>query len=477
MSPWRFLLILTCIAVYRPLARAADAPPRGPYAQQLQRECDELLALAVRRPYGWAWADGKPDPKARGGGQAVILDPPGTPGAAFVLYWCGDLLDVAAYKEAAYQAVRGIAAAQRPTGQVPARPMFLPASAGARDEATLVADRGPTRAALGLTLTVLEESGGNDDLLRRCAQRGITWMLKQQAPLGGWPIGYPPATAPKDAARVTRLDQTDFRDSTFSLLLAADVLQDNVCRAAADRSIATLLRMRIGGISRIGEPLWAPVYGLDGFVSDRVAGYPPGIDPLASRHAMQTLLGAYLVLGNPRLIGEDDLRVPYDQALREAASAAAKLPTYEGLWIRNYYYDVEATPPPPHGAPELFNADPSARDRGPTTFPSQQLGTWGMHSVLRTVAAMNGNEREVFAGRLAAHLPIHQRLAAALCGVEDQPFSVDWPTNPAQATKFLTEFDGTFKSLEGLPPQALHDRVRRLWLLWLRARMEIKFGR
>ena len=35
------------------------------YADQLSRECDDLIALAVKRPYGWAWAEERPQPKSK----------------------------------------------------------------------------------------------------------------------------------------------------------------------------------------------------------------------------------------------------------------------------------------------------------------------------------------------------------------------------------------------------------------------------
>ena len=84
---------------------------------------------------------------------------------------------------------------------------------------------------------------------------------------------------------------------------------------------------------------------------------------------------------------------------------------------------------------------------------------------------------DVSSGALLAAHREHQRLAAALCGVEDQPFSVDWPTNGPEAENFLRDYPGTFAPLDGAPPEKLRERVTRLWLLYLRARIEIKFAK
>lgn len=470
MMPFPRRLLLACLCFALPAA-ATD----GPYAKQLRAECDGLVSLAVRRPYGVAWAPAKPDPKPKGGAQGVVMDPPGSAGAAFVLYWSADLLDAPAYKEAAYQAVRGIGAAQKPTGQVPGRPVFQPNVAGGREEAALVADRGATRAALALALSVLDDTGGADELSKRIAQRSVGWLLKQQAALGGWPIGYPPSTAPKDAARLARLDTPDFRDSTLAMMLAADVMHDNLARAAAQRSMTALQRMRIGQrASRDGGALWAGFYTLDTYVTDRVAGYPPGVDLLGSRYAMQTCMGAYLLLEAPVANADEPAATPYDLMVRQAAVAVGKLPTYaDGEWLRNYNYNVQATLPPPRPDVPMFNRPPTTQEASPAV----QLGTWGMRSVLRTAEAMKGKSREEFAAVLAKHLPVRQRIEAALCGLDDQPFSVDWPGDAGGAERFLKEYPGTFGVLAEGTPEDVQERVRRAYVLFLRARIEIKYGK
>ena len=51
-----FLSCMTGLAAAAPPATSPSTAPGGRYTQQLRRECDVLLAAAIRRPYGWAWA-------------------------------------------------------------------------------------------------------------------------------------------------------------------------------------------------------------------------------------------------------------------------------------------------------------------------------------------------------------------------------------------------------------------------------------
>ena len=409
------LTLLILIAIWPLTARAGESAPAK---AELRRQCDELIARAVKRPYGWGWTEDAPEQRPKGGGQPVSMEPGGTAAAGFVLYWAGDLLDEPRYKDAAVQAARGIVASQRSTGAVIARPMFLPNVAGAKEPAALVADRTPTCAAMGLLLTILEDAGAPDPAIKGSALRGLNWLLHQQPANGAWMQADPPSTQPSDAVRLIRLDNGDWRNCTFTLLLAAEVLNDSRCSRAVEKSNARLMRLRIGDQSRIGRPLWATAYGagIDATPSDRLGDYPPGVDPLATRFAMETLLATVLALGDPpKQLVEEQPPVP-SAALADAAAAVEKLPKYGGKWMRNYDFDVTATvPPPPEQRVEgsLLAAPPQAK---------QATGLWGLNPVLRAVDVLNKEGRTGLGKRLALELSLHQRLCAAVCGLEEQPF-------------------------------------------------------
>ena len=434
------------------------------YADQLSRECDDLIALAIKRPYGWAWAEERPQPKSKSAPQPANFDPPGTAAAAFVLYWSGDFLDHPAYKEAAYNAARGMAAAQQSTGQIPANPVFSPTAAGGHDPSLLIPNRAASRAALALYLSLLDDTGGKDETLRRYIAAPLNWLLKQQGASGAWPQGHPPTTAPKDAAKIIRLDTPDYRESVFAMLLASDVLGDTRTRLSVEHSIQLLLRMRIGGASRLGDSLWATAYGLDGYVSQRLPDYPPGVDLLASRHAMQILLAAYVMLDDPPTHEGD--KVSWSRPLIDAAMAVGKLPKYEGKWLRRYDFDVSATPAPPSTQPSGFETKP------PFIPPTQRTDTWGLTTLTEDAQNLIDSGRDRFKTALATNFTIRQRLAAAVCGLDDDPFSVELPVRDEDIAPFLKDHAEKFSSLDEPPPSSLSERVRRIYLLLIRAKLE-----
>ena len=434
------------------------------YADQLSRECDDLIAVSLKRPYGWAWAKERGQVKSKPAVQTADFDPPGTAGAAFVLYWSGDFLDRPAYREAAYNAARGIAAAQQSTGQIPANPVFSPAVVGGHDPSQLVANRAASRAALALYLSLLDDTGGKDENLRRYAAAPLNWLLKQQGAGGAWPQSHPPTTAPKDAVRIIRLDTPDYRDSVFAMLLASEVLGDVRTRFSVERSIQLLLRMRIGGALRPGNFLWATAYTLDGYASPRLPDYPPGVDVLASRNAMQILSAAYLMLDDPAPY--DGEKNAWSKPLLDAAIGIGKLPKYEGKWLRRYDFDVRATPAPPSTQPTGFETTP------PFIPPSQRTDVWGLSTLTEDAQNLVDSGRERFGTALAVNFTIHQRLAAALCGLDDDPFSVELPVRDEDVAGYLKDHVAKFSSLDEPPMSSLSERVRRIYLLLIRAKLE-----
>jgi len=389
-------------------------------AETLTRSCDDLLQLAVRRPYGWGWpADGL---SPIGG---ISIDPTTTASAAFVLYWAGDALDKPAYKSAAVEAARGLAAAQLASGAIPPRVVFFQSKSGGFEHPALVADRRATCAAEGLFLTLLDDAGDTDPRLHGSAMRALTWLLRQQPANGCWPQADPPATQPKDAVRLIRLDNGDWRNCTMTMLLAGDVLSNIQARLSVQRSNDFLLRLRIGEVSPIGKPLWAAAYGMDTFPSTRLSDLPPGIDVLATRMAMQTLLATDLSVDEPATRPLDQAgKTTVAQAFTDAATALAKLPRYDGQWMRLYDYDVDATKPP------LPPLDPALEAAPLVVKASRQTGDWGITAILQTADVLKRDGRKALIAQLSTEMNLHQRLAAAICGVEDQPSALKFdPAN------------------------------------------------
>src|SRR5258705_11116342 len=81
-----FMLLATWAA---PAWSDQPAPKPNHYAILLQRECDDLIAAAIKRPYGWGWTDTdatEETKKSPGAGRvAVSLEPANTPAAGLIL--------------------------------------------------------------------------------------------------------------------------------------------------------------------------------------------------------------------------------------------------------------------------------------------------------------------------------------------------------------------------------------------------------
>src|SRR5947207_7711432 len=100
-------IVCTFLTLFSP-ARADERTPQK-YQSLLARECDALIATAVKRPYGWAWEltsdqDSKKTPRS----VAISLEPAATPAAGLLLLYAGDLLHEPKYSDAAGNVARGI---------------------------------------------------------------------------------------------------------------------------------------------------------------------------------------------------------------------------------------------------------------------------------------------------------------------------------------------------------------------------------
>lgn len=479
MPRTRLLIVAACLlGIPCRFAFADNAPTTRPapgrYARQLGRECDDLLASAVRRPYGWGWesAVDPAKPPAKGAHSTVVSFEPGQSTAAgLLLLWASDQLHEPRYRDAAVQAARAVAAAQETTGKLPENPVFT-TTPGGREPLSMIADRASTRAGMGLLLSVLDAQAPapgqpvkkRDEELERAARRAAAWMLKQQPPTGAWPVGYPPATAPKDATRMVRLDTSDTRDSTFAMLLAYDVLGEPRYRQSVEHSVDSLLRFRLRESSRPGANLWSIAYNLNGYFNEDFREFPAMIDVSASRYCMQTLLGAYLSLGTPAA----------GDALNAAAKNLRSLPRQDSHWSRGYdlrygYFHGPASQP----TPDPFYRPPAhAADD-----PAAVVGTFGLLPLLAGVDALKDAGRLGYQESLETFFPYKQHLAAAINGLEDDPLAPDFPRHLEDLDAYLKSHEDDWSSLDSPPPLELAARVHRLWLLLIRVKLEQGVGR
>ena len=222
--------------------------------------------------------------------------------------------------------------------------------------------------------------------------------------------------------------------------------------------------MRLGGASKVGAKLWTNAYQADGLPSDRIqAEVFSGIDVLASRYAAQTLFADYLVLGS----------VTSGKAVDEAVAAVESLPHDGGQWTR--IYDEKGDP---------YQRDPKSVTRGDPFHsandvvvpPSLRTGTFGWEALLPAVHQAQTDGRAAYERKLADGFTYKQQLGATLVGLSDDVMTGFFPVRREEVAAYIRERDADWKLLEGDPPTELAARTRRLWVLFLRAKIEQKFG-
>jgi hypothetical protein len=468
-------------------AMQAPAAPDGSAARQdgaapqaaIRSSCDDLLKTAIRKPYGWASPTGdETDPATERGPILVSLSPPSTATAGLLLYLAGRRLNEPSYIEAGIEAARLLAACQESTGRIPAE-AILGATAHRHEAPSIVPDREPTRAALGLLLPILIDAADEPSTLsdarleqiRRCAIRAAIWLGRQQTANGAFAAAYPPEADPDQQVRIVRLDDGDYRDSTLALYVASEVLSNDVLKRRADASIDQLLAMRIPYEAKIGVGLWLGAYGQNGQPTDVVKDTPPGPDLLASRFAVQTLAGAFLLAGNQEA----------GHAAESACDALRGLRRDDGTWDRfpagprlNSTANATAAPPifgtsrdapppatrqPLAGLAPLIAAVPDMllvghdrylRDRAPAALPAT------------LVSATSSAATE-------AHASTVERVQLQIClelnGVVDDPFAL------SEADE-VPRWPAAESGEENRPSTARRDLAATLKNLWalLRAR-------
>ena len=465
---WAYNAAMRCLFIVSILfalvpARADEASKR--YESLLARECDTLIASAVQRPYGWAWrATSEQGETSQPRIIPVSLEPKATPAAGLLLLYAGDLLHEPKYTQAAQNVAKGIAATQQSTGKIPVQAFFGPTSASSNEPPAPVPERASTRAALALLLSILDRNEQDKpEVISRAAARGASWLLRQQAESGAWPVTYPPGVPPQDATRVVRLDTPDTRDSVFTMLLAYEVLGDPLQRRSVERSAAFLFKARATLATNIAPGLWPSACMPTGVRFDKPPDFPADAhDLLASRYAMQSLLSVWVILGDGQRLTACEIA---------AKSIVELINGDDGQWHRHYSkkgVNLDAPPPSTEPRKEFFGP---GGDAPPVTVDA------ALQPARHSIALARELGRERFRERLtAAGLSPKQHLALTITGLSDQPMAADFPQSPDDAAAYLKEHEKDFAVLDTPVPAELVARVQRLWMLYLRARLEQHLG-
>ena len=430
----------------------ADAP-RSASAQELRRECDASLATLIKRPYGSGWPIELQVPDARD--PAVSLEPLQTPATALILLHASEVLVEPKYAEAARNVARLVAASVQTSGQIPSQVALGPKPLN-RERPRPLPDRASTRAGIALLLSLVQGKEGDlhqDELLTRAAGRGAAWLAKQQAPTGAWPIAYPPEADVKDVTRLVRLDSPDTRDNVLAMLLAYEVLGDATHRRSIERSLAYLMRVRNGDGQESGAGMYGPAFDAGTAPITKFEEFPENAtDALASRYGIQTVFSAYVVLGPPE----------WSHSASVAATAAGQLRIPEpGKWHRWYSSRGDVI------EPDSIKARSKTGGFGElSTHPL--IGDWGLPQALAVIKSHDELGREKFLQRVKQPFSIRQRLALTLCGLLDEPMSIEFPTSKDEAQAYLDQLKAESNTDTEKPVM--------LWRMILRARIEKQFG-
>jgi hypothetical protein len=455
-------------------AQQTVAPARGPFAQQFAAECDALIDVAITRPYGMAWdtsrlvsAEERAAPSRAP--RHVTMEPMGTPAAGWMLLNASRLLDEPRYLQAAMEVARGIAAAQATTGKIPPHVIFGP-TAGGREEPQEVPERAATRASLAFLLELIDSQQSKPEAVTRTAQRAAQWLSKQQTADGAWPSEFDPDPKTRQSLRIIRLDDPDYRDTTYAMLMASAIMDDRAMTRSATLAVQKLIGLRLGDQSGPGllerdigdeivdddnphkiAPLWSTAYRLNGTIDEKLSDFPVGGDVRASKLALQTLMGAYLITGER----------PIGPAMDMGAQALRRLADRDGNWKRVYL--AEPTTAPSTEPSGFFDPLPIA---APQVKADELLPT------LTAITQLKAVGRERYLRMLSAGLSVRQRLAAAVCGYLDDPLTLELPVARDEINQYLADHRDEFDQLSAPIPADTAGRLRRLWLLMLRTRLE-----
>jgi hypothetical protein len=455
---WKAKIVLSILAIIGPWigrthaesSTTSTTQPVSHWIEQLHTECQQLIDLTIRRPYGRAWPATQPvSSKSSPDKPTVDLTPAATPAGGLVLALAAKELNDPQLLDISIQIARGLAAAQQGNGRIPRFAIFG-ASAGGHEPPTVVANRSSTVAALGLFL-ILHDQSQNDERLDRSTSRALFWLLRQQTTTGGWPTVRPDQL---DAPRLLQLDSTDFRNNTLALYLAGDCLRDAAATRAANKSIDLLLRVRFPIDRRPAAGLWASTYQLSG---EPLANNPQSgwIDLRASGEAIQTLIGAAL------LASRTDAADAVDQAVRSMMQLPHDPPAG---WER--FYNPETANPVATTRP----AEPAGPFTPPT--PPAEPAIENVDSLFRSAAALRTLSRDDYRSLLSANRSLRVRVALALCGLDESPFAVELPLSQPEAQRYLREHAEQWQTLDGPPSTTIIDRIRRIHTLLVRIQIE-----
>jgi hypothetical protein len=233
----------------------------------------------------------------------------------------------------------------------------------------------------------------------------------------------------------------------------------------AMRPLEALLKLRLVNDMH-GPGLWSTACTVDG--TGFPTGFPNGPDLLASRYAMQALLGGFLFTGDADL----------GAALDQVATTLGQVKRPDGLYDR--FLDPTAAADvarslgerAPGTQPFFGSSATQPSPRRSVLASPMTSGAFGIGQVLDAATQLKSIGRDRYIAALAAGFSLHEQTEACLCGLSDDPLTLDFPLTVAEIPAYLSAHADLWKLADGPVPDDLAGRVRRLWVLLLRAKVE-----
>jgi hypothetical protein len=249
------------------------------------------------------------------------------------------------------------------------------------------------------------------------------------------------------------LDNPDYRKCTIALLLAAEATGQRNLAEDGKKAIDFVMRLRLARPPH-SAGLWSTAYTVEGANMHQDYGFPGGADALASRYALQTLI-----------IGSIRLQEPsYNNAVETAAKTLAAARLDDQTWPR--FFDPGSGRRTAATQPRLGMTTQPVVDR------DAPPGTFGIDALIASSAKLQITNLERYQEDLARYFTPRQQLIAAMAGLMDDPLVWQTPQDAQSAREFLKTHTEAFQRLNDAPSGDLAERVRRLWWLLIRAKLE-----
>jgi len=312
-------------------ARAQEAPTREEAAAALRRAC-EFFRNQVSTNGGYLWRYSA-DLKQRAGetpasASTIWVQPPGTPSVGQAFLTAHEATGDEYYLQLAKDAAMALVEGQLRSGGWDYRVEFDPQerakynyrtgpeNAKARNVSTL--DDETSQAALSFLMRIDEALDQKDPVIHEAAIYAIESLLAAQYPNGAWPQRFDalpdPAKFPVKKASYSESwprewpnqryhDYYTFNDDTLAdmietMFLAAEIYDDDRCRAAAEKAGDFILLAQMPD----PQPAWAQQYDAEVHPAWARKFEPPSVTGGESQGAIRILLRIYRETGKEKYL-------------------------------------------------------------------------------------------------------------------------------------------------------------------------------